>query len=82
MSLDGVVVIALDLQVATGDSGLKRSRYWCLAKDQGIGDQLRPIYGQIVRGRTLKSIPVIQRKFLCKINQCDNYMLRLFRSVT
>jgi len=23
-----------------------------------------------------------KEKFLCKINQCDNYMLRLFRSVT
>ena len=23
-----------------------------------------------------------KEKFLCKINQCDNYMLRLFRSAT
>jgi len=25
---------------------------------------------------------VEKKNFLCKINQCDNYMLRLFRSVT
>jgi len=23
-----------------------------------------------------------KEKFLCKINQCDNYMLRLYRSAT